>query len=101
MTPLQDDLRKRQSNILPPNLIANDHFVDDVLWNGPESGSCIQRAGGIVIGGMLMISSLVAVDVFYQRGARLLLIPFVALAAGGARIMYKALTTRGKGRPSE
>lgn len=58
MQTLKDDLRKRQSNTLPPDIIANDRHVNDVLWNGPRPGSRIQRAGGIVIGGTLVIGGL-------------------------------------------
>jgi hypothetical protein len=101
MTTLNDDLRRKQSNTLPSDLIANDREVNDVLWDGPKSGSRIQRAGGIVIGGTLMLSSLVAGADFYQRGARLLLAPFVVLAVGGMRIVYKAFTKRRKRRPSK
>jgi hypothetical protein len=95
MTRVDDDLLKKQNNTLPPDLIANDRYVDDVLWNGPRSGSRIQRAGGIVIGGTLLLCGLAAVGLFYQLGARLLLAPFLAIAAGGTRILYKALV-RGK-----
>src|SRR5260370_2122196 len=91
MRKLDDDLLKKQNNTLPPDLIANDRYVDDVLWNGPRSGSRIQKAGGIVIGGTLLFGGLAAANIFYQHGARLLLAPFLALAAGGTRIVYKAL----------
>lgn len=101
MRTLDDDLRKRQSNTPPPDVIANDHHVDDVLWNGPRSGSRIQKAGGIVIGGTLLLCGLAAADVFYHLGARLLLAPFVVIAAGGTRIVYKALMTRKNRRPCE
>jgi len=94
MPRFEDELRKRQRNILPPDIIANDRHVDDVLWNGPRSGSRVQRAGGFVIGGTLLLCGLAATDVFYQLGARIFLAPFLLLSAGGARILYKALTSR-------
>jgi hypothetical protein len=100
MPTLDDDLRKRQSNILPPDIIANDRHEDDVLWNGPTSGSQIQKAGGIVIGATLLLCGLAAASVFYQQGARLFLAPFLIIAAGGTRVLYKALTAKKKlGRP--
>ncbi len=94
MQTTKDDPQKRQSNTLPPDIIGNDRHVDDVLWNGPRRGSWIQKAGGIVIGGTLVIVGLADVSTFYKAGARFLLAPMLVLAAFGARILYKALRSR-------
>lgn len=95
---LEDELRPGQKNTLPPDIIANDRHVDDVLWNGPRPGSRIQKAGGIVIGGTLFLLGLLNVSIFYGLGARLLLAPIFLLTAFGARILFKALCGRNKER---
>jgi hypothetical protein len=99
MPTLDDDLQKRQNNTLPPDIIANDRHVDDVLGNGPRSGSRIQRAGGIVIGSTLLLCGLSAANAFYQQGAKLFLTPFLVIAAGGTRVLYKALAAKKRAKP--
>jgi hypothetical protein len=91
---LANELRRRQSNVLPPDLISNDRSVDDVLWNGPRSRPLVQRVGAFLIGFMLFSFNVSAASVFYEKGARLFLIPFVVIAGAGLRVIYMSLRGR-------
>jgi hypothetical protein len=91
---LANELRLKQSNLLPPDLISNDQSVDDVLWNGPTGRPLIQRVGAFLIGFMLFSCSVTAISVFYGKGARLFLIPFVVIAIGGLRVIYMSIKGR-------
>jgi len=91
---LEEELRLRQSNILPPDIIANDRVVDDVLWNGPTGRNPVQRVGSFLIGSMLFFMGLVATVDAYEKGARILLTPFLVIAAAGLRVMYMSIKGR-------
>jgi hypothetical protein len=91
---LARDLRRKQSNVLPPDVISNDRGVDDVLWNGPTSSNLVQRVGVFLIGFMLLSCGLASASIFYQKGARLWLIPNGLIAAGGLRAIYVSLKGR-------
>jgi hypothetical protein len=91
---MADELRLRQSNVLPPDVISNDRSVDDVLWNGPASRPLVQRVGAFVIGFMLFSFNLAAASVFYEKGARLFLFPFVLIAVAGLRVIYMSIKGR-------
>jgi hypothetical protein len=43
-----EDLRRKQSNVLAPDIISNDRDVNDVLWNGSPNKSGVQRVGAFV-----------------------------------------------------
>ena len=91
---LANELRIKQSNVLPPDLISNDRSVDDVLWNGPTGRPLVQRVGAFLVGFMLFSFNLAAASVFYEKGARVLLIPFAVIAAAGLRVIYMSIKGR-------
>jgi len=94
-TAMERELRRRQSNLLPLDVLANNKLVDDVLWHGARRGSTIQRVGALVIGVTLICCCLATGSILYRAGARLWLAPLVVIAAGAVRIIYKGA----KGRP--
>ena len=88
---LVDDAKRRQRNILPPDVIAHDHDVNEVLWNGPTGASRIQQVGAFVIGIVLFLSGLAAASLSYEHHAWLGILPSAAIAGGGLRVVYKSL----------
>ncbi|MBB5058118.1 hypothetical protein HDF16_002824 [Granulicella aggregans] len=91
MPTINDDLRKRQRNTLPSDVIANDRHVNDVFWNGTRDKSRIQRAGAMVVGGTLLLGGIGAAVIAYQRGAWIGIFTTAAIAIGGGRVLYRTL----------
>ena len=98
MPTLDDNLRKRQRNTLPPGVIANDRHVDDVLWDGPRDKSRTQRAGSMVVGGTLFLGGIGAAVIAYQRGAWIGILTTAAIALGGAWVLYRSVMPSNKAR---
>lgn len=91
---LTGGLRRKQSNVLPPDLIENDRDINEALWHGSTRAPLVQRVGAFVIGFVLLTCGLAAASIFYQHGARLWLIPHAVIAAAGLRVMYKSIKGR-------
>lgn len=91
---MADELLHRQENVLLHDLLRNGRTVDDVFWNGPSRHSRVQRVGAFLIGLTLLFNSFVAVCVLYQKGARFLLFPIVAILVAGGRVMWMSVRGR-------
>lgn len=88
---LVNDVKRRQKNILPPDVIAHDRDVNKILWNGPSGTSRVQRVGALVIGTVLFLSGFAAASLSYEHQAWLGIVPSVAIAGGGLRIIFKSM----------
>jgi len=91
---MAEELRHRQQNVLPQDLLVNGREVDDVFWNGPNRRSWVQQVGAFLMGLTLSFNSFVALCVCYQKGDRLLLFPFVAILITGGRVMWMSVRGR-------
>lgn len=45
------DIRRRQENILWPNVLVGGRAADSFLWRGSAHPTMVQRTGGLIIGG--------------------------------------------------
>ena len=87
------DARDQQSSTLPPDLIAKDRYVNDVLWNGPRKHSRIQKAGALVIGGALFLGGTATAVSMWEVRSWIAVVTTAAIASFGGRIIYKSLRT--------
>ena len=89
-----EEIKQRQRNVLPPDIIAHDRDMNDVLWNGSSSNSKIQRAGAFVIGLAISLCALAVISMAVKRRAWLGLVIVTCIAGSGLRVMYKNLKKR-------
>ena len=101
----QDEIRSRQRNISPPDVIRNDAFVEDSLIRGGKRLSLLQRVGAVILG--ISFFSVGALTIYYGVWGLLqpagldlkVLVPFGMLVGGGfvyigARMLYNGCLSR-------
>ena len=90
-----EDLRHKQRNVLPPDVISNDRDVNDVLWNGSPNKSGVQRVGAFVTGAALALGGLSIASTMWRDRFWIGMVPAAAIGGAGSRVVYKSL------RPSQ
>jgi hypothetical protein len=95
---LANDLRQKQRNVLPPDVIRNDRDINDALWNGSANSPFVQRAGAFVIGATLFLGGLATGSIAYERRSWVALMPISAITVAGLRVAFKSLRHRATGK---
>lgn len=90
-TPLEE-LRERQQNLTPNDVLRNATLVDSFLARGNVRFTVVQRVGALMIGLFYLLGSSVLLARAITAGFLLWVVPGAILIFAGIKITVNALT---------